>query len=515
MAGAKVGAFAIQVESIGDPLSGNLTTVKCGAPLFMLDLKPPSEKLQKKFDKLTGSQRPSPSAKSSHPSAEADGVQRTEPDPADPEFGDAVLEEGLNDLLEEAEQASRPDGGAADDSDDVAYLRFVQSAVQDSWGEGLLSHGASATDELEGELSQFIAEDFEIQKPATQAEEKLFASFSAAASSAGLEQNRALSSLASELATSMDFLPDEAVKEAALNSSRALGTIDLSAQQPAEDIEDDETSGATTSSEDVARLWIEGVEFSLKCFTEQQQALMNQKCGGREDAGVSIVEIPPEEGVHGPRVVLVEWTVPGSEGRIVDIDAEGNLITLMCVGSKRWPTNFQALNANVLVPATGVTYSRDKRHGKFAVRNKLPPNWNRVMLMWKAAHSRIFDADLPFELQLEDGICALCQSHERQSTQPSAVSQPDRPLLCPLCMLHMHKHCAQELAHFADTEPGAFFLGSVTGGPSAPTLPAEFQLPDLFMSSASRTEYWECSDTASASCHTFHHGFCITVWAVF
>ena len=88
MAGAKVRAFAIQVESIGDPLSGNLTTVKCGAPLFMLDLKPPSEKLQKKFDKLAGGQQPRPSAKSSHPSAEqADGVH----------FGDAVLEEGLND----------------------------------------------------------------------------------------------------------------------------------------------------------------------------------------------------------------------------------------------------------------------------------------------------------------------------------------------------------------------------------------------------------------------------------
>ena len=136
MAGAKVFAFAIPVESIGDPLSGNLRTVKCGAPLFMLDLKPPSEKLQKKFDKLTGSQQPRPSEKKSRPSAEqAAGVQCMGPDPTDPEFGDAVLEEGLNDLLEEAEQASRPDAAAADDSDDVTYLRFVQSAVQDSWGK--------------------------------------------------------------------------------------------------------------------------------------------------------------------------------------------------------------------------------------------------------------------------------------------------------------------------------------------------------------------------------------------
>ena len=305
----------------------------------------------------------------------------------------------------------------------------------------------------------------------------------------------------------MDFLPDEALKEAALNSSRALGTIDLSAQPPSEDIEDDDALGTTTSSEDAARLWIEGIEFSLKCFTEQQQALLHQQCGGREDAGVSIVEIPPEEGVHGPRVVLVEWTVPGREGRIVDMDAEGNLITLMCVGSKRSPTNFQALSAKILVPATGVTYSRDKRHGKFAVKNRLPPNWNRVMLMWKAAHSRIFDAELPLELQLEDGICALCQSHDSQSTGTSAASQPDLPLLCPLCMLHMHKHCAQELAHFADAEQGAFFVGNVADGPSAPTPPTEFQLPDLFMSSA-RTDY---CDTASPSCH--HSDY--TVWAVF
>ena len=74
------------------------------------------------------------------------------------------------------------------------------------------------------------------------------------------------------------------------------------------------------------------------------------------------MELPPLND-QGPRVGLVEWTGPGRSGRIIDLDADGNLVPLARVGSKQRPTNFESLNANVLFAATGVTYTRDKRKG--------------------------------------------------------------------------------------------------------------------------------------------------------
>ena len=485
MQGALVCAVGIPVEKIGNAHTGDPRDVKCGKILFGFDLKPPSKQLQGKFAKMSGTER----VDSEEP-ASARGVASTaSSDESTPnKFGDDVLEAGLKDLIEEAEQSCQPgDCEDADNDGGDACAEFASAAVLASLTEGRPSHGsASAIDELEGELEKFIAEDAEAQKPATLAEERLF--FDSV--SPTLQRSKTTASLAADLETNLGYLPEEAIKEAVLHSSSALGTIDLVGESECEPCAGGMESTADADAElgVMLSLWAKSLEFSIESLKSQKIASSQQKCGGRQ-AGVSIVELPCSEG-QGPRVVLVEWTDPGKCGRIVDMDAEDNLIPVVCVGSKRKPTNFAAMAATVLVPATGVTYTRDKRSGQFAVKNKLPANWKRVIDIFRSVHSKLFDSGLQcFQNSDCVDVCDLCNlqelpgQHEAQSDE-----NPNLPALCPLCLLHMHDCCSQRVLGFIRSPMLKASSASDQLGKMEPFPAEDFQLPDKMLSDSSRTE---------------------------
>lgn len=313
-----------------------------------------------------------------------------------------------------------------------------------------------------------------------------------------LKQNSKLTALASELESDLGYLPEEAVKEAALNSSSALGSMDLSGECEEEDpthpkSEADAPADVPKPSTDLIQnhsAWVEGLQASVHCLVDQMQAVQEQSCGTRDVAGVSVVELQPVDG-QGPRIVLVDWTIPAKLGRIFDMDSEDNLVPVVCVGSKRHPTDFQSLGANIIIPATGVTYTRDKRAGKFAVRNKLPAKWKRVMDIWRAVHSGLFDSsDVAFGSLVE--TCDLCSllgpdqiEGKAEPADANAGHDRDASSLCPLCLLQAHKRCCQKLCEFADN-PTVFGVHPKQLE-AAPECPSGFHLPDAILSNL-RTE---------------------------
>ena len=180
--------------------------------------------------------------------------------------------------------------------------------------------------------------------------------------------------------------------------------------------------------------------------------------GGESRVCMSIVMIPPDEdsGREGC-VCLVTWTQPGKMGRTVELDADCNLIPVVCVGKKRLPTDFAAMKAEVLVPATGVNFARDRRVGKFAVRNRLPDHWVRFMNILRAAQANAFaDQDEDGKVEGADGeaeaeaaqttedvdsscdYCARCAPSDRQRSQEKSQQ-------CTLCLMQLHFSCVQKL----------------------------------------------------------------------
>ena len=486
MNGSTVSAFALPVESLGDPLTGIPTVAKCGSALFYMELKPPSAQMKKKLDTVSGSGSGASDVavkameKPKETETEITGDSNSPAEPAHGGYGDDLLQDGLNELLEAAEESEQNGGNENENEDagEASFALFVQSAVQQSWEEGMSSNFASAVDEVEEELDAFIQQDAEAQAPVTRAEDKLFAASASSSSSKGLEPSR-VNALAAEFEVDCDLLPEEAFKEATLNSSAGLGTIDLSNPDnntaESERLEPEADHDSVTSVLDrIVVSWLESLQKSLACLVEQNKAVLEQRCGGRESAGVSIVELPPLND-QGPRVVLVEWTMPGRSGRIIDLDPDGNLVPLVCVGSKQHPTNFESLNANVLVPATGVTYTRDKRKGMFGVKNRLPEHWSRVMEIWTAAHSRLFADDILEDVGDDDTAepCVLCSATEVEQ------HEPEQACLCPLCLIPSHKACAQKVLEFglsslSSAKSTACSAGDIDIGPIPP---ANFQLP--------------------------------------
>lgn len=198
-----VRSFALDVVSVGDVTSGQLTTITCGALLFVLELAPPSSKFQKKMkdlsEKLVKSKKSEESCgqPASDESSTPDASRENGEDHKEEENGedhkeedmngedDTDLQAGLEDLLEFA--AEQMDGKRSDanvenstttenfsedghldfsniaDDPDLAFF-----AVRSSVSESFPSNFRTSEDDLEGELPDFIDKDLQAQKPLMQ-----------------------------------------------------------------------------------------------------------------------------------------------------------------------------------------------------------------------------------------------------------------------------------------------------------------------------------------------------------
>ena len=204
-------------------------------------------------------------------------------------------------------------------------------------------------------------------------------------------------------------------------------------------------------------MWSQNVSKSREALCMQDDA-KGLPPATRTVGGTSLVLFPPDYAEGGaPGVKVVQWQQPGgTEGRIVDLDTKGNLIPVVCFGAKRYTQNFIHKGAHMLVPQTGVTWTRDRTVGKQKILNPLPSHWFWLVQMWKIAYSHQDELSLPClreQNQIPEEalkICDLCLCRNR------AHGGSDKDLLstvvtvtCPICMVCAHPTCSEEFCDWA------------------------------------------------------------------
>ena len=230
------------------------------------------------------------------------------------------------------------------------------------------------------------------------------------------------------------------------------------------------------SLRNISTKWLTRLQRSLTSLTAQHNGL-NLPAATRTNGGTSLVYTPAQksgspnndnEVIRPARVFLVEWQLSDARaGRIVDLDRDFNLIPVVPVGSKKHPQNFlEVPGSKLLVPQTGITWSRDRRSGRSGLRNTLPECWKQLVEMWHAA------------LSTEHDNCELCEcqaeSHPCEDDGRNGVSDSDSGI-CSICLLTLHASCAKQIKEVvfgSSTSASASASSS-----SSPTTSLSFTLP--------------------------------------
>ena len=205
---------------------------------------------------------------------------------------------------------------------------------------------------------------------------------------------------------------------------------------------------------------------SLDYYAQAQDKLP----GADLDSGVSVVALPPIAATgQEAQVVLVQWTIPGQEGRIADLDQNDRIKCIVPVGSKRNPTNFASLGAEIIIPATGAKVLRERRfkaNPNPFQKNLVQPVVLNLMKMLRICQSKLLDDAVPSGLEalLPPGggdPCFICRKGSDVdaaeggegpgSSSGSVATAQDYgsgPVsLCPFCMTCSHASCCRTVLH--------------------------------------------------------------------
>lgn len=190
------------------------------------------------------------------------------------------------------------------------------------------------------------------------------------------------------------------------------------------------------------------------------------------------------------RVVLVQWKdVNAKTGYIVDLDKDWLLVTVVHVGGKRFATDYS--DSQVLVPQTGVTYTRARRVGLLAENNSLPPKWIWLMKMWRAALNRATETEL-YDLSMSDEgqeqdqhqpplmECLICK---HRNLTADVVGNKGPCFTCPLCLLQTHDLCAKEILQYVVENTGASSSSSSSSFSMPTPMAAGLTVPEELLQS--------------------------------
>jgi hypothetical protein len=243
--------------------------------------------------------------------------------------------------------------------------------------------------------------------------------------------------------------------------------------------------------------WLETAECSGRVLIEREIAVSTQAPG---DGGLSLVALP-ENASEGPQTVLVQWTSPGAEGRVADLDSEFRVKCIVAVGNKRVPLKLS--HAEIIHPSTGVFMERT-RGRKGAERPALVPDMLRLLRMWRIAQQRTCGEDTAATSVDVSLSCALCSAAECSDSALGACKQ------CAVCMLFWHPSCAEEVVQCQLTprlqaEAASSSSSSSSSAPQprpnrAPTK-NNLRLPAVFTDMTSGTQPWPCHDVVCAVVH--------------
>lgn len=183
-------------------------------------------------------------------------------------------------------------------------------------------------------------------------------------------------------------------------------------------------------------LWTESVNQSIASLEFYKG---HQSIAPGNDAGVSLIVHPTTRDL-----AFLQWTTPGSAGRVADVDHHNYLKCIVPVGAKRVPLDVST--AQILIPATGVKVLREKRRAREMIRpdaNRLPDPLVRFMKMRRCADSHRTDEGRL--AAVADSPCFVCDEIKRGDSEESTLR------VCALCLQCAHLHCLNQLAQHANT----------------------------------------------------------------
>ena len=273
---------------------------------------------------------------------------------------------------------------------------------------------------------------------------------------------------ARELEEQYGLHPEEASVEAALNLRAAMGVVDA---EPVAGV----TAGAASSSDgpdyhSAYDVWYENVNNFLAALQKQEEG-KNLPPATRRCGGTSLVLFPLDCETMPGSVNVVDWQCEdASAGRVVDVDGEGNLKTVICVGPKQFAQNFRRMGARIIVPQTGVTWSRDRRRGFGRVLNKLPEFCLILIQMWRVTFQRegesrsgsqpsstaaVVSEETDRTRQEVAQKCDICKCYDAPQTVQGSNLDMQRPVACPACNLCAHESCFEAMYQWTRISRGS------------------------------------------------------------
>ena len=191
---------------------------------------------------------------------------------------------------------------------------------------------------------------------------------------------------------------------------------------------------------------------------------------------LSIMYLP-----NSSEVVAVQWR-PDEAGhlcRVADVNASGNVVSVVCVGTKRTgplvskfgkkdPLDFVgAYGAQFVVPSTEHYMLRDKRSGKHDIHNPLRQEILLLMNMWSEA---AFANGMPqADHDLANRLGTMCQFCNNVGDVGLGSF-----VYCPICLIDCHSVCLSIVNEHLETPAGHRFISRL------PSMNSGFQLPNVF-----------------------------------
>ena len=133
--------------------------------------------------------------------------------------------------------------------------------------------------------------------------------------------------------------------------------------------------------------------------------------------------------VDGPRVVLFQWVVQLTNGRVADIDEHNKVIMIVPVGSKRHPIK----PLQVVLPSTGVVLERVKKKE----RPQVPPKLSRLIRSLECSLQHVEVETVDSRADVSDHLpCFICKEVLDESSL--------FPFTCPMCLCTGHDACVEK-----------------------------------------------------------------------
>ena len=362
-------------------------------------------------------------------------------DPDDFEYGFALLTESA---------------GAAQGDDAMATAEAAAAASLSEAGPATLEGEVdrAAVQEMVQRVTKDIDDDLEVMRSA---EEDLLQKAVSEKSVSSEEIQAAVDKFCAD-----GMSPDDAVREAVLNSIKILGNTEVT-----EDVEPqkgcDIPEAGSAAAPHMSSQQRESLAFttfcsellgSMRCVLQCLHEHASSTRCDKISLVLSPVEIAGQPTFQSSRrLLLVSWDTEGKTGRVARVDSDWRLVSMVCVGHNRLARSFQ--HCTKILLSCGIAMERVKQRE----RQALPEHVVRIAQMFLQCE-RVASNAAERDVQQQSGSpeqwdnivsaaeeCVYCRCLHVPSSSSSSSAQAHAPShvpqQCPLCLLYWHETCAE------------------------------------------------------------------------